>query len=53
MIKKGEEHSYLLNYYKNNYPLYLDGEKINKYNDENNLGEYYNNLLKKELNKYV
>ena len=53
MIKKDEEHSYLLNYYKNNYPLYLDGEKINKCNDENNLGKYYNNLVKKELNKYV
>lgn len=53
LIKKNEEDSYLLNYYRNNYPLYLDGEEINKYNEENNLDEYYNNLVKKELNKYV
>lgn len=44
---------YLLDYYKNNYDLELDGDKILAYNENNNLDEYYNNLVKEELNKYV
>ena len=53
ILEKDNEHSFLLDYYKNNYPLFLDGTEINKYNDENNLGEYYNNIVKKEMSKYV
>lgn len=53
VLEKDNEHSFLLDYYKNNYPLFLDGTEINKYNDENNLGEYYNNIVKKEMSKYV
>ena len=53
VLEKNNEHSFLLDYYKNNYPLFLDGTEINKYNDENNLGEYYNNIVKKEMSKYV
>jgi hypothetical protein len=48
-----EELPYLLNYYKENFPLELDENKISKYNEENNLGTYYNKLVKEELNKYV
>lgn len=44
---------YLLDYYQRNFPLELDGENILNYNTENNLDEYYNNLVKKELMKYV
>lgn len=44
---------YLLDYYKNNYGLELVGDKILAYNENNNLNEYYNNLVKEELNKYV
>lgn len=44
---------YLLDYYKNNYDLELVGDKILAYNENNNLNEYYNNLVKEELRKYV
>lgn len=44
---------YLLDYYQKNYPLELDGKKILEYNHENNLDEYFDNLVKKELMKYV
>ena len=44
---------YLLKYYYDNYELELDGTNILKYNDENSLSEYYENLVKKELMKYV
>lgn len=44
---------YLLKYYKDNYPLELNGKDILKYNEENNLNEYFDNLVKKEVNKYV
>lgn len=53
ILSKGEEHSYLLEYYKEHYPLYLDGKLINKYNENNNLDKHFNDLVKKELNKYV
>lgn len=53
VLEKGNENSFLLDYYKEHYPLFLDGTEINKYNDKNNLGTYYNELVKKEMNKYV
>lgn len=51
-IEKNET-GYLLDYMKKNYPLETDSKEIEKYNEENNLNEYYNNLVKKELGKYV
>lgn len=53
VLEKGNESSFLLDYYKEHYPLFLDGTEINKYNDKNNLGTYYNELVKKEMDKYV
>ena len=53
IIKKNEKLDYLVRYYKDNYELYLDENSITKYNEINNLGVYYNNLVKKELDKYV
>lgn len=47
------ENGYLLDFIKNNYDLEFDRNAIEKYNEENNLDEYYNNLVKKELDKYV
>ena len=44
---------YLLKYYFENYELELDGGNILSYNEENNLDDYYENLVKKELMKYV
>lgn len=44
---------YLLKYYFDNYELELDGTNILKYNEENNIDEYYENLVKKELMKHV
>ena len=53
-IKNWEgELPYLLKYYKDNYTLELNGEDILKYNEENNLNEYFDSLVKKEVNKYV
>ena len=52
VIEKGEE-GRLLDYYRDNYPLELEKEEIEKYNDNNNLGEYYNKLVKEELMLYV
>lgn len=48
VINKGEN-GYLLDYFSKNYPLELDGVYIEKYNDMNNLGEYYNKLVQEEL----
>ena len=53
MIEKEEELPFLLKYYKKHFELELDKEKIYEYNEINNLGDYYNNLVKKELDKYV
>ena len=53
VIKRSNNLPYLLEYYKNNYDLELDGEMIKKYNEENNLDDYFNNIVKKELDKYV
>ena len=33
--------------------MFLDGSEIEKYNDINNLDEYFNNIVRKELDKYV
>lgn len=44
---------YLLEYYKENYKLELDGSDILDFNENNNLNNYYENLVKKELMKYV
>lgn len=41
---------YLLKYYYENYPLYLDETNILTYNNENNLNEYYNKLVMEALN---
>ena len=55
LIEKSDKDSlpFLLKYYYENYELELDGTNILKYNEENNLNEYYENLVKKELMKYV
>lgn len=44
---------YLLKYYFDNYELELDGRDILGYNEKNNLDDYYETLVKKELMKYV
>lgn len=51
--KLGDELPYLLKYYRDNYKLELDGAEILKYNEINNLNDYYEDLVKKELMKYV
>ena len=50
-IQRGEE-AYLLRYYKDHYPLELDSYEIVKYNEENSLDYHYNELVKKEIEKY-
>ena len=44
---------YLLKYYKDCFPIELDGTEILKYNTNNNLSDYYNELVKRELIRYV
>ena len=54
VIKNYEgELPYLLKYYKDCFPLELDGSDIVKYNEENNLNDYYNELVKGELIRYA
>ena len=54
VIEREENLPYLLQYYKDNFKLEDLSNKIEtRYNDENNLDEYFENLLKEELNKYV
>ncbi len=54
VIEREENLPYLLQYYKDNFKLEDLSNKIeNRYNNENNLDEYFENLLKEELNKYV
>ena len=53
-ISNLKELPYLLEYYKNNYNL--EDLKLNlekDYNIENNLNEYFENLLREEIDKYV
>ena len=52
VIQKSEE-GVLLDYYREHYPLELDGTKIEQYNEENHLGDYYNTIVKEELSHYV
>ncbi len=42
---------YLLRYYVEHYQLELNGDDILAYNSDNNLDDYYNELVKKELMK--
>lgn len=51
-ITKLDNLPYLLKYYKDNYEL-IDIKLEEYYNNENNLPEYFNSLVKKELEKYV
>ena len=52
--KMDKEHlPYLLNYYLDNYDLQLDGSEILKYDENNNVDKYYEDLVKKELMRYV
>ncbi len=53
VINRGGILPYLLQYYKDNYNLELDGSSIEKYNDLNNLNDHYDNIVRKELDKYV
>ena len=54
VIEREENLPYLLQYYKDNFKLEDLSNKIEtSYNDENNLDEYFENLLKEELDKYV
>ena len=53
VINRGGDLPYLLQYYKDNYELELDGSSIEKYSDLNNLNDYYDNIVRKELDKYV
>ena len=43
---------YLLKYYKDNYPKELYKTEIQKYNNKNNLTEYYDKLVRRELKKF-
>lgn len=52
VIQKGED-GFLLDYYREHYSLELDGGDIEAYHEENNLGDYYNTLVKEELSHYV
>jgi hypothetical protein len=40
---------YLLEYYKNNYPLYLDEKYETKYNEKNNLDKHYEKIIKEAI----
>ena len=53
VINKLDKLPFLLKYYKDNYKLELDGSLIENYNTENNIGNYYDDLVRKELDKYV
>ena len=51
LIKKLENQKlpYLLEYYKNNYPLYLKEKYENKYNNKNNLDEHFEKIIKEAI----
>lgn len=40
---------YLLEYYKNNYPLYLNEKFETKYNEKNNLDEHFEKIIKEAI----
>lgn len=50
VIYSGEE-GYLLKYFQDHFPLELDGTLIEKYNDSNNLDEYFNKIVLEEVLK--
>lgn len=52
-INKISKLPFLLQYYKDNYKLELDGYEIEKYNENNNIDKYYDDLVRKELDRYV
>ena len=52
-INKHDTLPYLLEYYKKNYKLEENKSLEKRYNNENNLPECFETLLKKELSKYV
>ena len=54
VIEREENLPYLLQYYKDNFKLEDLSNKIEtRYNNDNNLDKYFENLLKEELDKYV
>ena len=44
--KLGNDLPYLLKYYKDNYPLYLEDDYRTKYNDNNNLDSNFDKIVK-------
>lgn len=44
---------YLLKYYKDNYPLFLDSTKVLEYNEENNLDKRFDDIVRKAVCDYV
>ena len=52
-VINNNEEGYLLDYYRNHYPIELNDLEINKYNDNNNLGSYFNKIVKEELEKCI
>lgn len=51
IIKKGGKLPYLLQYYKDNYPLELDIDFKKQYNNENNIPEEFEKIVKAELDR--
>lgn len=51
LIKKleNEKLPYLLEYYKNKYPLYLNEKFETKYNNQNNLDEHFEKIIKEAI----
>jgi len=51
LIKKLEKEKlpYLLEYYKNNYPLFLEEKFETKYNNQNNLEEHFEKIIKEAI----
>ena len=50
-INKSDNLPYLLQYFKDNYPLELEHDFINYFNDENNIPEFFLNKVKNELDR--
>ncbi|MBO5138025.1 MAG: hypothetical protein J6B89_00085 [Bacilli bacterium] len=44
---------YLLNYYKDNYPLFLDSSKVLEFNEINNLDDNFKDIVRKAVDLYV